>query len=100
MFFGGTGGLDEFASPPGGCLSVSEEKCPENWARPSNQHKQSFKTLFQNPSWKGNEFGKEIGVTGAHRMLHAGYRANRILNLTEDPQAKPVIKYEMYSTEN
>lgn len=30
---------------------------------------------------------KEIGVTGAHRMLHAGCRANRILNLTERPQA-------------
>lgn len=62
-------------------------KGPENWACPSNQHKQSLKPLFQNPSWKGNEFGKEIGVTGAHRMLHAGYRANRILNLTERPQA-------------
>lgn len=78
---------DELASPPGGCLSVSEEKGPENWACPSNQHKQSLKPLFQNPSWKGNEFGKETGVTGAHRMLHAGYRANRILNSTERPRA-------------
>lgn len=40
---------------------------PENWARPSNQHKQSLKPLFQNPSWKGNESGKETGVTAAQR---------------------------------
>ena len=40
---------------------------PENWACPSNQHKQSLKPLFQNPSWKGNESGKETGVTAAQR---------------------------------
>lgn len=51
--------------------------------------------LFQNPSWKGNEFGKESGVTGAHRMLHAGYRANRILNSTEKPEGADV-KNEIY----
>lgn len=68
-------------------------KGSENWACPSNQHKQSLKPLFQNPSWKGNEFGKEIGVTGAHRMLHAGYRANRILNLRESHKLL-MIKYE------
>lgn len=46
---------------------------PENRACPSNQHKQSLKPLFQNPSWKGNESGKETGVTAAQRThkLHS-----------------------------
>lgn len=85
-----------WACQPSRCMPLSfRGKGPEKWAGPSNQHKQSLKALFQNPSWKGNEFGKENGVTGAHRMLHAGYRANRILNSTERPWAAD-DEYEMY----
>lgn len=63
---------------------------PENRACPSNQHKQSLKPLFQNPSWKGNESGKETGVTAAQRThglqskegfkLHRQKRTNQYMN--------------------
>lgn len=88
---------DELASTPGGCLSVSEEekKALKTELAQVTSTNSPLNPLFQNPSWKGNEFGKESGVTGAHRMLHAGYRANRILNSTEGPQGADV-RNEIY----
>lgn len=66
-------------------------KGPENWACLSNQHKQSLSKI---PHEREMSLAKKL-VWRELRMLHAGYRANRILNSREGPRRR-MTKYEIY----
>lgn len=66
-------------------------KGPENWACLSNQHKQSLSKI---PHEREMSLAKKL-VWRELRMLHAGYRANRILNSREGPR-RWMTKYEIY----